>query len=128
MGYAFTFEQPASDGSFGLNNWQMGFVREAMREAGAAAGQGLGQALRAPGLEPTDRTVAMDKFLSNSNWHVSAAEAEFIAARLRLAINEHVVSDLLSFFDDAPEEAAQWVSDFADFNERSVAHDGYRVR
>ncbi|MFG2339518.1 hypothetical protein [Streptomyces yangpuensis] len=128
MGYAFTFEQPAPGDTFSLNNWQMGFVREAMREAGAAAGQGLQQVLRTPGLEPTGQTVDMEKFLSNSNWHVSGEEAGFIASCLRLAASKDVISDLMSFFDDAPDEVEQWIEDFADFNERSVSHDGYRVR
>jgi hypothetical protein len=128
MGYAFTFEQPASGGTFSLNNWQMGFVREIMREAGAAAGQGLEPALHTPGLEPTEQTADMKKFLTNGNWHVSAEEADFIATRLRLAASKGVIADVLSFFDDAPDDVQQWVSDFADFNERSVAQDGYRVR
>lgn len=128
MGYAFEFEQPASGGSFALSNGQMGFVREVMREAGAAAGQGLEPALRTPGLEPTGQTVDMEKFLSNSNWHVSASEAGFIATRLRAAMSKHVIADLMSFYDDAPADAGQWVSDFADFNDRSAAHGGYRVR
>ncbi|MFB9387881.1 hypothetical protein ACFPM3_12035 [Streptomyces coeruleoprunus] len=128
MGYAFEFERPAAGGTFSLNNWQMGFVREALREAGAAAGQGLEQVLRAPGLEPTGQTVDMAKFLSNDNWHVTSEEAAFIATRLRLAADESVIADLLSFFDDAPAEAGQWIADFADFNARSAAHEGYRVR
>ncbi|MGV9457064.1 hypothetical protein [Streptomyces sp. NPDC003635] len=128
MGYAFTFEQPAPGGTFSLNNWQMGFVREIMREAGAAAGQGLEPALRTPGLEPAEHTADMNKFLSNGNWHVSAEEAGFIAMRLRLAASKGVIADVLSFFDDAPDDVGQWVSDFADFNERSAGQDGYRVR
>ncbi|WP_418960240.1 hypothetical protein [Streptomyces tritici] len=128
MGYAFTFEQPAHGGTFSLNNWQMGFVREIMREAGAAAGQGLEPALGTPGLEPTEQTADMAKFLSNGNWHVSAEEAGFIALRLRLAASKGVIADVLSFFDDAPDDVREWVAGFADFNERAVAQGGYRVR
>ncbi|MFF0201316.1 hypothetical protein [Streptomyces sp. NPDC005017] len=128
MGYAFEFERPAPGGSFGLNTYQMGFVREIMREAGAAAGQGLQQALRMPGFEPEERTVDMEKFLSNSDWHVSAEEALFIASRLRLAASEHLVAELMSFYDDAPRDVGQWIDDFARFNELSASHDGYRVR
>ncbi|MFF8848319.1 hypothetical protein ACF08N_37705 [Streptomyces sp. NPDC015127] len=128
MGYEFEFEQPAPGGTFALSNWQMSFVHEVMWEAGAAAGQGLEQALHMLGFEPDDQTVVMKRFMSNSHWHVSANEARFIASRLRLATSKHLISELLPFYDDAPEDAEQLVDDFANFNEVSTAHDGYRVR
>lgn len=58
----------------------------------------------------------------------SEANRARMAAGQALTDSDRAPSDLLSFFDDAPDEAAQWVSDFADFNERSVAHAGYRGR
>jgi hypothetical protein len=128
MGYAFEFERPAPGGSFGLSNWQMSFAREVMREAGAVAGQGLGQALSMLGFEPEERTVDVEKFLSTSEWHVSADEALFIASRLRLAASKHLIAELMSFCDDAHEDVGKWIDDFARFNELSAAHDGYRVR
>jgi hypothetical protein len=41
----------------------------------------------------------------------------------------HVVGELLSLFDDAPStvEVRDWVQQFATFNERAAARDGYYV-
>ena len=128
MGYAFEVERPTVGGTFSLTDWQMSLVREVMREAGAAAGQGAEQVLRMPGFEPDERTVIMEKFLSNSGSYVSADEARFIASRLRLAANKHLISELMSLYGDASVEVGQWVDDFAGFNELSTAHDGYRVK
>lgn len=68
-------------------------------------------------------------FMSNDGAHVTPDNATFIAVRLRQALDLDVVSDLLSFMDDAPDtgEVVQWVKEFADFNELAAKHDGYYV-
>jgi hypothetical protein len=128
VGYSFELSTPGDGASYSLNDWQFGFVREALREVGAAVEAGYQQALETAGFEPSADSVDMLKFRSNSNWHVTAAEAAFVAGRLRAGLAAGVVSDLLSFFDDAPPEARTWVAEFAAFNERAAAGAGYRVR
>jgi hypothetical protein len=128
VGYAFETEQPAPGNSVGFNNWQMSFLREIMREVGAADEAGFPQALRLTGFAPSDQSAPMEKFLSNGNWHVTEQEARFIADRLRAGIAEGVPQEVVSFFDDAPNDVVVWVKEFADFNELAADRGGYRVR
>ena len=60
---------------------------------------------------------------------VSAAEAAFIAERLRQALDRHVIGDMLDFLDEHPGEAAVrgWVDEFLDLNERAASDDGYYI-
>jgi len=53
----------------------------------------------------------------------------FIADRLRRAVADGIVGDLLGFLDDAPSgtEVQGWVDDFAAFNELAASRDGYYV-
>jgi hypothetical protein len=131
MGYSFTFDPPSDYAVSGcaFNNWQMNYVRLVLVEAGAITGDGLSAALSAPGLETTPDTLAAGTFMSNGGAHVTAAQASFIADRLRRAVAEGLVGDLLSFFDDAPSstEVRGWVDEFAAFNELAASRDGYYV-
>ncbi|MER6170275.1 hypothetical protein [Streptosporangium sp. NPDC001681] len=129
MGYSFTFEKPPHDGC-NFNIWQMQFLRLIMLEAGVVRDEYLEQALKVEGLEPTEQSVDMAKFQSNDGWHITAEEASFIAARMRLAVEHDVPGELVLYLDEAPpaEALVQWVEEFADFNERATAHGGYRVR
>jgi hypothetical protein len=131
MGYSFTFDPP-SDGAVSgcaFNNWQMNYVRLVMVEAGAITGNGLSAALSAPGLETSQDTLPAKTFMHNGGDHVTATEATFIAGRLRRAVADGVVGDLLSFFDDPPSgtEVRDWVDEFAAFNELAATRDGYYV-
>jgi len=130
MGYSFTLDPPGDARSgCAFNNWQMNYVRMVMVEAGAIDGNGLKSALRTPGLEPTEQTLPAATFMSSNGTHVARAQAAFIAGRLRQALDRNVIRDLLRFLDDAPEivEVAQWVQEFAGFNERTAEQDGYYV-
>jgi hypothetical protein len=131
MGYSFTLDPPGDGARSGcaFNNWQMNYVRLVLVEAGAIAGNGLTSALRTPGLEPTNQTLPAATFMFNSGTHVDRAQAEFIAGRLSQALDQNIIGDLLSFLDDAPAgaEVAQWVQEFAGFNERMAEQDGYYV-
>ena len=131
MGYSFTYDRPSDDAESGcgFNNWQMTYVRLIMLEAGAITGNGLLAALTTPGLEVTAQTLPAEKFMSNGGAHVTAAEAAFIAGRLRAALDAGVVADLLIFLDDAPgpAEVTDWVTEFATFNDRAAARAGYYV-
>jgi hypothetical protein len=131
MGYSFTLDPPSDGARSGcaFNNWQMNYVRMVMVEAGAIAGNGLKSALRTPGLEATAQTLPAATFATNGGAHVTPAQAAFIAGRLRQALDQYVVQDLLSFLDDAPDsgEVKQWVQDFANFNEQTAGQDGYYV-
>jgi hypothetical protein len=130
MGYLFEFEKRAAKGIYELNDWQMGLVREVLREVGAGSEPGVKQALAAKGFAPTSESVSMNKFKSNDNWHVTPLECRFIAKRLRRGIVESVHAELMLLYDDAPsdEEMGRWLDEFASFNERASEHGGYRVR
>jgi hypothetical protein len=131
MGYSFTLDPPSDHARSGcaFNNWQMTYVRMVMVDAGAIAGNGMESALRTPGLETTDQTLPAATFMSNGGAHVTPGQAAFIAGRLRLALDHGVVSDLLSFLDDAPgsAEVSEWVREFAAFNEETAGQNGYYV-
>jgi hypothetical protein len=96
---------------------------------GTVAGNGMESALRAPGLEPDGQTMRVATFMSNGGAHVTPAQAAFIATRLRKAVGDGVVADLLSLLDDAPGsgEVTGWVQEFAAFNEKAAEQDGYYV-
>jgi len=131
MSYAFTLDRPADGVAVGcaFNGYQMNQVRLILIEAGAIAGDGFESALKRPGLEPSDETLAARKFRSNAGWHITAAEADFIATRLRAALHLDVIADLLMFLDETPDptELRDWVEEFATFNEMAGQHDGYYV-
>ncbi|WP_030171759.1 hypothetical protein [Spirillospora albida] len=131
MGYAFTLERPHDDTAVhcAFNGEQMNYVRLIMIEAGATAGDGFAAALGGPGLETCADTVPIDRFMSNDAWHITAREAEFIAGRLRRAVELGVIDDLLGFYDESPGTAAvrSWVEEFAAFNERAARQNGYHV-
>ena len=131
MGYSFTYDPPSdfAESGCGFNNDQMNYVRLIMLEAGAIDGNGLKAALKTPGLEPTDETIDASNFMSNGGWRITPEQARFVAARLRQAVAEDVIFELLMFFDDAPSsaEVREWVVEFATFNERAAARDGYYV-
>ena len=131
MGYSFTYDRPSdhAESGCGFNIHQMTYVRLIMVEAGAIDGDGLKAALKTPGLEPTADTVPARNFLSNGGWRITPEQAAFIAARLRSAVAKNVIPDLLIFFDDHPNgaEVREWVEEFATFNERAAAREGYYV-
>ena len=131
MGYSFTYDPPSDGAESGcaFNNHQMNYVRLIMVEAGAIDGDGLESALHAPGLETAPDTVASRNFLSNGGRHITPEQATFIAARLRRAVTQGVIGDLLMFLDDSPgaAEVREWVEEFASFNERAAGRDGYYV-
>ncbi|MFC9970268.1 hypothetical protein ACFVH6_05125 [Spirillospora sp. NPDC127200] len=131
MGYAFTFEKSHDDVAVpcAFNYYQMNHIRLIMVEAGAIVDDGLAAAIGGPGLEVCDRTVPAERFYSNDGRRITAQEAGFIATRLRRVLETSIIVDLLSFFDDAPGHAAvaEWVEEFAAFNERAAAQDGYYV-
>ena len=131
MGYSFTYDRPSDHAESGcsFNIHQMTYVRLIMVEAGAIDGDGLKAALKTPGLEPTADTVPARNFLSNGGWRITPEQAAFIAARLRSAVEKDVIFELLMFLDDAPgrEEIREWVEEFATFNERAAAREGYYV-
>ncbi|MFI6517891.1 hypothetical protein ACIBF1_20210 [Spirillospora sp. NPDC050679] len=131
MGYAFTFEK-SYDGvavPCAFNHYQMNYIRLIMVEAGAIADDGLTAAMGGPGLEVCAQTVPAERFFSNAGWRITAQEAEFIGTRLRRVLETSIIVDLLSFYDDAPDYAlvGEWVKEFAEFNERAAAQDGYYV-
>jgi hypothetical protein len=132
VGYDFSFKRPGRDArsEFRLAGEDMSLMREVMREAGAATEPDADQALRAEGFEPTDASVPMKKFLSNDDWHVTPEECRFIAERVAKAAERGVVSELLSYWSDAPpeEEVDRLVADWVDYNRRAADHGGYRVR
>jgi hypothetical protein len=132
MGYSFTWDPPSDDAvsGCGFNGHQMNYVRMVMLEAGAIAGDGfLAPPRPLPGLEPSPMTLPARRFMYNDGEHITADEAGFIAARLRRAMELRVISELLSFFDDAPDttEVQKWTEEFATFNERAAQRDGYYV-
>ena len=131
MGYSFTYDPPSdhAESGCGFNNHQMTYVRLIMVEAGTIDGDGLKAALNTPGLETTDETIPARNFLSNGGWRITPEQARFVAARLRQAVAQDVISELLMFFDDAPSsaEVREWVEEFANFNERAATRDGYYV-
>jgi hypothetical protein len=130
MGYAFSFDPPTDDGyastPCAFDGEQMNYVRLVMIEAGAVAGDGFNQALETPGLEVTEESLPTRRFLYNEG-HVTAAEAAFVARRLRAALQAGVVGELLSFFDEDPgeDEVTTWVEQFAAFNEKAAERSGY---
>ncbi|MDG6107875.1 hypothetical protein Daura_34530 [Dactylosporangium aurantiacum] len=132
MGYAFSFDPPTDEGyastPCAFNGEQMNYVRLIMIEAGAIAGDGFEQALRTPGLEPGEQTLRARRFQYNEG-HVTAAEAAFVAGRLRAAAEAKVAAELLSFYDEHPgvDQVTAWVEQFAAFNEQAAARDGYYI-
>ena len=86
--------------------------------------------MKLAGFEPPAESVAMEKFLSHGDWHVTPDESRFIASRLDAGIAQGVPEELLSFFDDAPptEDVVSWLEEFAAFNGRAAEYGGYRVR
>jgi hypothetical protein len=130
MGYAFSLE-PATDDGFGstpcaFSGDQMHYVRLVMIEAGVLSGGGFQQALETPGLEVCEETLPARRFLF-SEGHTTAAEAAFIARRLRAALGVGVVAEFLSFLDEHPgvDLVSGWVEQFAAFNERAAQQAGY---
>jgi hypothetical protein len=130
MGYAFSFDPPTDEGYLStpcaFNGDQMNYVRLIMIDAGVLTGDGFKSALETPGLEVTEETLPTRRFLYNEG-HTTAAEAAFIARRLRAALDADVVSELLSFLDDHPgeDEVTEWVEQFAAFNEQAADRNGY---
>ena len=132
MGYAFSFDPPNDDGfastPCAFSDEQMNYVRLIMIEAGTLSGDGLTSALETPGLEICEETLPTRRFLY-SEGHTTAAEAAFIARRLRAALDADVVAELLSFFDEHPgtDQVATWVEQFAAFNDQAAKQAGYYV-
>src|SRR5688572_2556169 len=133
MGYAFSLEQPhdgmSVDCAFNVD--QMSYLRVIMIEAGVIAGDGFAPgALIYPELATCADTLPARKFSSNDGWHITAPEAGFIAARLRLAMELDVVSDVMSCFDDGPDrgDVYGWMEEFTALNETAAQKDGYYVR
>ena len=130
MGYAFSFDPPTDEGyastPCAFNGEQMNYVRLIMIEAGVLDGDGFQQALRTPGLEVGEETLPTRRFLYNEG-HTTAAEAAFIARRLRAAVDARIAGDLLSFYDEHPGVGAvtAWVEQFAAFNEEAARKSGY---
>lgn len=130
MGYAFSFDPPTEEGyastPCAFDGEQMNYVRLIMIEAGVLTGDGFAQALQAPGLEVAEETMPTRRFLHNEG-HTTAAEAAFVARRLRAALDAQVVAELLSFFDEHPgeDQVTAWVRQFAAFNEQAAQKDGY---
>ncbi|GGN49129.1 hypothetical protein GCM10010109_86840 [Actinoplanes campanulatus] len=130
MGFAFSFDPPTDDGFAGtpcaFSSEQMNYVRLIMVEAGVLSGDGFTQALETPGLEVSEETLPARRF-AYSEGHTTAAEAEFIARRLRAALDAGVVAELLSFFDEHPgaEQVTAWVEQFAAFNGQAATRAGY---
>ncbi|MFF5228882.1 hypothetical protein [Dactylosporangium sp. NPDC000521] len=130
MGYAFSFDPPTDEGyastPCAFSGEQMQYVRLIMIEAGVLTGDGFEQALCTPGLEVGEEALPARRFLYNEG-HTTAAEAAFIARRLRAALDACVVGDLLSFYDEHPGtgEVSAWVERFADFNAEAAGRSGY---
>ncbi|MBO3744392.1 hypothetical protein [Actinoplanes flavus] len=130
MGYAFSFDPPTEDGfaatPCAFSNEQMNYVRLIMIEAGVLSGDGFAQALETPGLEVSEESLPTRRFL-HSEGHTTAAEAAFIARRLRAALDAKVVAELLSFFDEHPgtDQVTAWVDRFAAFNDQAAKRAGY---
>lgn len=130
MGYAFSFDPPTDEGfastPCAFNGEQMNYVRLVMIEAGVLSGDGFAQALDTPGLEICGETLPTRRF-HYSEGHTTAAEAAFIARRLRAALHADVVPELLSFLDEHPgvDHVTAWVEQFAAFNEQAAERTGY---
>jgi hypothetical protein len=130
MGYAFALQRPVdgfADTVCGFNNDQMSYVRLIMLEASVIDGDGFKAANRR-GLEVCEQTLPAARFVGVGG-RVAAAEAAFIAQRLRQAVDRDLIDDLLSFLDDHPGESAVrgWVNEFIDLNERGARDDGYYI-
>ncbi len=130
MGYAFALQKPAdgfADTVFGFNNDQMMYVRLTMLEASVIDGDGFRAANRR-GLEVCDQTLSAARFVGVGG-RISAAEAAFIAQRLRQAVDRGLIADVLDFLDEHPGEPAVrgWVNEFVDLNERAAQDDGYSI-
>jgi len=133
MGYDFSFERAGKDDSFRFNTGEMDLMRMIMLEAGAVVGRGFKQALTSDNLDfkPSDASVPMKKFQSNSDWHVTTEECRLIAERVEKALAAGLVDELFSFYDDDREflnSVRERVAPWADYNRRAADHGGYRVR
>lgn len=126
MGYDFAIEGTGS--GHRLNDWQMGFVRLVMLEAGAVAGGGLERIFGNEQFAPAADTVPVGHFSSNDGWQVTAAQSAFIATRLRAALAADLIGDMALFYDDQPTQLGEWVDEFATFNEEAATRGGYLVR
>ncbi|WP_091075216.1 hypothetical protein [Micromonospora nigra] len=130
MGYAFSLDPPTEEGYLStpcaFSGEQMNYVRMIMIEAGVVAGDGVAQVLDTRGLEVTEETLPTRRFLYNEG-HTTAAEAAFVARRLRAALDAQVVAELLVFLDDHPgeDQVTEWVRQFAAFNEQAAQQNGY---
>jgi hypothetical protein len=130
MGYAFALQRPAggfADTACGFNNDQMNYVRLIMLEASVIDGDGFSAANRR-GLGVCEQTLPAARFVGVGG-RVTAAEAAFIAQRLRQAIDQGLIGDTLDFLDAHPGEPAVrgWVNEFVDLNEQGARGDGYYI-
>jgi hypothetical protein len=130
MGYAFSFDPPTDEGyertPCAFNGEQMQYVRLIMIEAGVLSGDGFEQVFQRQGLEVCEETLPARRFMYNEG-HTTAAEAAFVARRLRAALATGIVGDLLEFYDEHPgvDEVTAWVEQFVAFNEEAASKDGY---
>ena len=134
MGYSFSLipgrHDVVRDGC-NLTGHEMMYVRMILIEAGAIEDDKyMSPVSPKPGLERTPETFPASMFESNDGQYVDAERAAFVARRLRRAVELGVVSDMLSFLDDAPETeyVRAWVEEFAEFNELAARYGGYTVR
>ncbi|MET7424582.1 hypothetical protein [Dactylosporangium sp. NPDC005555] len=122
MGYDFT----AEDAGLKLDDWQMGFVRLVLLEAGAIAGGGQERLFGNEQFAPSASSLPASHFNAGGS-QVSPAQCAFIAARLRAALTADLIGDMALFYFDQPTQLRDWVEEFATFNETATTCGGYRV-